>query len=147
MPIKRNYNRSVLSFEQSVSKFNRTDKTAQRIPRNHPEDDLQMVCVKWFDAQYPQYGLLLHHSPNGGKRNAREAARFKRMGVRAGFPDLQLLVANQGYNGLFTELKAGKGTQSDSQKVFQAILEAQGYKYVVIRTLDQFQQEIENYLK
>lgn len=90
---------------------------------------------------------MLHHSPNGGKRNAREAARFKRMGVRAGFPDLQLLIASQGYIGLFLELKAGKGTQTDSQKQYQSTLQAQGYKYVVIRTIEEFQAEVESYIK
>lgn len=147
MPIKRNFNRSTLTIEQRLSKFNRTDKTAKRTPRTHPEDDLQEICVKWFDLAHPKLSLLLHHSPNGGKRNAREAARFKRMGVRAGFPDLQLLIPNQGYAGLFLELKAGKGVQSDNQKEYQSVLEAQGYKYVVIRTLEQFQTEVENYTK
>ena len=33
-------------------------------------------------------GLVAWHTPNGGKRNAVEAARFKAMGVRPGVSDL-----------------------------------------------------------
>lgn len=47
----------------------------------HLEDKLQKACVKWFDYAYPKYRLTLHHSPNGGKRNSIEAAKFKQMGV------------------------------------------------------------------
>ena len=109
----------------------------RRKPR-HDEEDLQIACVRWFDLQYPQYRNLLHHSPNGGKRNVREAARFKAMGTRAGFPDLLLLVPRQPYNFLAIEMKASKGRQSDNQKQMQADMEAQGGIYVVCRSLDEF---------
>jgi hypothetical protein len=33
-------------------------------------------------------GLVAWHTPNGGKRNAVEAARFKAMGVRSSVSDL-----------------------------------------------------------
>jgi hypothetical protein len=88
----------------------------------------------------------LHHSPNGGKRNAIEAAKFKAMGVRSGFPDLILCVARGGYHGLFVELKTAKGRQTDSQKYFQKALEAQGYKYVVVRSIDEFRRIVTQYM-
>ena len=37
----------------------------------------------WLDRRQ----ILYTHIPNGGLRNAREAASFKRMGVKAGVPD------------------------------------------------------------
>lgn len=43
--------------------------------------------------------------PNGGKRNAKEAARFKLQGVKAGVSDLFLALPCGGYNGLWIELK------------------------------------------
>ena len=112
----------------------------------HAEDDLQMQCVRWFQLQFPQLSRLLHHSPNGGKRNAREGARFKQMGTQAGFPDLILLVAANGYHALMLELKTRTGRQQDSQKDYQKRVEEQGYRYVVIRSFDQFQQEVNTYL-
>ena len=117
----------------------------------HNEEKLQEVCVKWWDLTFnsqPKIQVLLHHSPNGGFRNPREAARFKRMGTRAGFPDLLLCMksGNGKYIGLFIELKAGKNTQTDLQKLYQQAVEAQGYKYVVVRSYDQFKEEIKSYL-
>lgn len=115
--------------------------------QGHAEDDLQMQCVRWFRLQYPQWARLLHHSPNGGKRNAREGARFKQMGTQAGFPDLILLVASQGYHALLLELKTRTGRQQDSQKEYQQLAEAQGYRYVVIRSLEAFMDEVNTYMK
>ena len=115
--------------------------------QGHAEDDLQMQCVRWFRLQYPQLARLLHHSPNGGRRDAREGARFKQMGTQAGFPDLILLVASQGYHALLLELKTRTGRQQDSQKEYQQLAEAQGYRYVVIRSLEAFMDEVNTYMK
>ena len=43
----------------------------------------QEVIIEWADL----HGLPLFHIPNGGKRNAAEAAHLKRQGVRAGVPE------------------------------------------------------------
>lgn len=121
-----------------------TGKTRKR--QGHAEDDLQMQCVRWFRLQFPKLARLLHHSPNGGRRDAREGARFKQMGTQAGFPDLILLVAANGYHALMLELKTRTGRQQDTQKEYQQLVEAQGYKYVVIRSLEQFITEVKQYL-
>lgn len=113
----------------------------------HEEDDLQMQCVTWFRYQYRNYAMLLHHSPNGGRRDAREGARFKQMGVVAGFPDLILCVARGGYHGLFIEMKSRTGRQEQSQKVMQTLLEKEGYKYVLCRSLLEFMNIINNYMQ
>lgn len=113
----------------------------------HIEDNLQRSCVQWFSLQYREYANLLHHSPNGGKRNMIEAARFKAMGVRAGFPDLILCIARQGYHGLFIELKTEKGKQSKYQRFWQINLEEQGYRYEVARSIENFQTIINDYLQ
>lgn len=113
----------------------------------HIEDSLQKACVTWFSYQYPEHAKLLHHSPNGGKRNAIEAAKFKAMGVRAGFPDLILCMARHGYHGLFIELKTAKGRQSENQKYYQCVLEEQGYCYEVVRSIEEFKQVICDYLE
>ena len=114
--------------------------------QGHAEDDLQMQCVTWFRLQFPKFARLLHHSPNGGRRNAREGARFKKMGVQPGFPDLVLLVASQDCHALFIELKSATGRQEDSQKEYQALVEAQGYRYALVRSFDEFKKLIENYM-
>jgi hypothetical protein len=118
------------------------------------ESKLQQACVKWFRMQYQD--LLLFAVPNGGSRNALEAAKMKREGVTAGVADLCLLkfkreivggIEFTKYHGLFIEMKYGKGVQSYSQKEFEAYCTKHGYKYVVCRTFDEFRATIENYLK
>lgn len=114
---------------------------------SHKEEDMQLQCVKWFDYQYPKLKLHLHHSPNGGKRDEREGARFKAMGTRAGFPDLILLLPNNFYPFMGIELKTDKGSQSERQKEYQKSFEVIGAKYVVVRSLEDFMREINQYLK
>lgn len=102
------------------------------------EERLQIECVRWFDMQYPEYRLLLHHSPNGGWRTAAEGSIFKRMGVRAGFPDIVLLLPTDEYTLLAIEMKADKGSQRPSQKEWQRVAEKYGIHYEVCRSFDEF---------
>jgi len=113
----------------------------------HIEETMQQQCVTWFDYQYPSLKLRLHSSPNGGKRNIREGARFKAMGVRAGFPDLILLHPNNFYPFMGIELKTEKGRQSEHQKEYQKMFEEIGAKYVIVRSLDDFMREIKSYME
>lgn len=113
----------------------------------HEEENMQIDCVKWFDYQYPKLKLNLFHSPLGGKRDKREAARFKAMGARKGFPDLLLLYPNKFYPCMGIELKTESGRQSEEQKEYQRIFEIIGAKYIVVRSLEEFIAEVNNYLK
>ncbi len=115
----------------------------------HEEDNLQMNCVQWFNLCYPKLIKALHHSPNGGKRNAIEGARFKRMGVRAGFPDLALYYPTEECYVLFIEMKttSKSSTQKVNQKEYEEYLNSKGYKYVICRSFDEFRQIIKDHLK
>lgn len=112
----------------------------------HEEDSLQIACVRWFDLQYHWLSWALFHVPNGGSRNRIEAAKFKAMGVRAGVPDLILLHRSGAYSYLALELKAGKNTQTANQKTYQSKMEADGGKYAVIRSIDDFIETVNEYL-
>lgn len=115
----------------------RTLNNKTRRKPSHKEDDLQIACVKWFKYQYPN--ILIHHSPNGGRRNLIEAKRFKDMGVKSGFPDLFIAMPSGAYHGLFCELKDGKkGRVSDNQKEVIAYLSDNNYKTEVVRSLEDF---------
>ena len=113
----------------------------------HDESQLQQSCKRWFDLQYSDLSKLLIAIPNGGKRNKIEAAIMKLEGIVSGAPDMALLVGRSGYNNLFIELKTEKGRQSESQKAWQKDAEKYGSKYVIIRSVDQFIETINNYLK
>ena len=113
----------------------------------HEEDKLQQSCIRWFDYQHPKLSLLLHHSPNGGLRSKVTGAILKSEGALAGVADLFLSVPNRFYHGLYIEMKKPKGRQQESQKLFQQAVEAQGYKYALCYSLDEFITIINEYLK
>lgn len=131
---------------------------------NHEESILQQQCVAWFRAQYPQYAMLLIHPINEGSGHStidrRRQGIHKAEGAVAGVPDLiffmsaeyrKLMPSNRieliiPYNGLGVEFKTLKGKQSQEQKDFQKIFEAAGYKYIVIRSFEEFKDEINDYI-
>jgi hypothetical protein len=85
--------------------------------RANPEAILQEGIVAGLRLGLP-HGWEVVHVPNGGKRSKWEGAMFKRMGVRAGFPDVIILgrrnvdwestgVSDLTYGVWFLEIKAG----------------------------------------
>lgn len=113
----------------------------------HEEERLQIACVKWFDLQYPEYRMMMHHSPNGGYRTAAEARIFKAMGTRAGFPDLVLLRPKNGFSLLGIEMKTDKGKLSGYQKEYQEFFQKNGMEYKVVRNLDEFMAIVTDWMK
>lgn len=114
--------------------------------RGSPEGKIQSQCVAWFWNEYPEYRGLLFHIPNEGNRESKtDGAYRKALGLVAGVSDLMLLVARGSYHGLCIEMKTEIGRQSDVQKEWQLKAEKQGYKYILVRSLDAFQVEIRKY--
>ena len=107
----------------------------------HIESELQRSCKKC------KLSRLCFAVPNGGARNAREAAIMKGEGVTAGVADMIILIPRKGYGCLCIEFKTKDGKQSASQKLWQADAEAHGNKYVVVRSIDEFVKEVRDYLK
>lgn len=104
--------------------------TPAQMARSGSEDGEQLAIMCWCALNLKQYPELrwLHHSPNGGFRNQREAAKFKAMGVKRGFPDLTLPIRRKQYAGLYIELKKIKGgVVSNEQAEWKTHLNEQGY--------------------
>lgn len=130
----------------------------------HEESNLQIQCVRWFRGEYPELAMLLTHPINEGSGNtSRDRMRqgiHKDEGTKAGVPDLLFFmpaeyrwpVPTDGTewiitdNGLGIEFKTAKGKQSQEQKDFQKMFEAAGYKYIIVRSLEEFQQEMNEYI-
>ena len=112
----------------------------------HIESELQRSCFLYFRYNHPKMARLFFAVPNGGYRNAREAAIMKAEGVTAGVADALLLVPRGDFHGLCIEFKTAAGRQSEHQKQWQADAEKQGYRYEIIKNLDTFIATIENYL-
>lgn len=123
----------------------KVNSQTKRSNPKHDESKLQIVCITWFRLQYPEY--VLFAIPNGGFRNGKEAKILKAEGVLAGVADLFLMFPNNGYMGMFIEMKFGKGKQSDFQITFQENAEKQGYKYVIANSLESFMEEVNSYIK
>lgn len=110
---------------------------------NFEEHRIQSSFVEWFRFAYPKHVLL--SIPNGAKLAGNEVQRAKawkrleREGAIPGAADLFLAVRTPAFGGLWIETKTEKGTQSKAQKEFQRRVTADGYGYVICRSLQQFQ--------
>jgi hypothetical protein len=114
--------------------------------RRHLEDAEAFSLMSWAAVTFYQgepIATHLIHFPAGGKRNAREAGRLRRMGMKAGYPDyiLDIMRPEEGTNrmlgGLRLELKAPREllgrapTTTDLQIEQINRLTLQGYRAVV----------------
>lgn len=122
-------------------------KNKSRKKYRNDEHKLQVSMVNWFRLQYPSMRHNLFAVPNGGRRDAATGRILKDEGVLAGVSDLILLKSNQHYGALLIETKTKKGTQRESQKEWESKITADGYKYVVVRSLDDFIKEVDDYFK
>lgn len=114
----------------------------------HIEDTEQMWLFDWAllqSGKYPELSLMFH-IPNGGKRDVREAARFKRMGVKPGVPDIFLPVPRGKFHGLFIEMKAPKGKTSEYQEQWLSELAAKGYDTAVCFGFEEARKKILEYI-
>ena len=96
-----------------------------RTPKNEAEH--QMNVFAWSQIHRDEYPVLelLHHIPNGGRRDRIEAAHLKQQGVKPGVPDLCLPVARGGYHALYIELKTETGRATADQKWWGEQLQGQ----------------------
>lgn len=114
-----------------------------------PEGKIQATCYQYFWNNYPQYRGLYFAIPNENTRadsNAITGAIRRSMGVYHGVADTLMLIPRGQYHGLCIEYKDEKGRQSEHQKTWQKLVEAQGYRYEVIRTEEEFKSLVESYL-
>lgn len=116
--------------------------------RIQEESKLQARCFTWCWNEHPETRRLLFHVENEGTHsNKIDGARRKAMGLVAGVADLLLLIARGRWHGLCIEMKTPEGYQRPEQKEWQALVEAQGYRYEVVRTKEDFQHLIDEYLE
>lgn len=113
------------------------------------EDTEQIMVFQWAamrEGMYPELRWL-HHCPNGGNRNAREATKFKQMGVKAGVSDICLPFPHGKYCGLYVEMKYGNNKLMNSQKEFLRDMAAAGHFVATCYSAEAAIGVIEEYLK
>lgn len=100
---------------------------------------LQSQCHLWHWNNFPaERGLL--HANNNNSYNAIKGNQNKALGVVKGVADMEYCK-----NGktLFLELKTEAGSQSPEQRQFQALVEREGFIYLIIRSFEEFREAIE----
>lgn len=97
------------------------------------EAKIQMAFMEWIKLELPQIFPFVHHSPNGGKRSIKEGSLFKKMGTKAGMPDIQILIPVGNCPGMFIEFKSAKGELTEKQKEMLDLLRSKKYYCIVCR--------------
>ena len=119
------------------------------------EEDEQMAVFDWATMLEPKYPKLrlLSASMNGILTDARFGAKLKRLGRKAGFPDLFLPVRGlnaRGYYGapgLLIEVKRRiGGVVSKVQEAWHQALRAEGYRVEVAYGAEAVKEIIREYL-
>ena len=136
----------------------------------HLESDMQQEIVSLLDSifrvKYKAYCIDLGDGPvcpirsnknegkivdEDGKYDRRTAMikgrRNKRMGMKAGIPDLELLIPKGEYHGLLIELKTQIGRVSKVQNKWLIYLQNQGYQAIVCRSVKDAVQAVANYME
>jgi hypothetical protein len=103
--------------------------------RSAPVDEktIHVSVYEWLCLVLP--GALIWHVPNGGKREPREAAKLKKMGVVPGATDLMILAA--GYPLLCLEIKTQAGRLTADQHDFHLRVRKNGGKVSTVRGIDE----------
>jgi hypothetical protein len=94
------------------------------------EAQIQCDIVKWLQS----HGFYFFSVPNEAMgRSTVAQMQLVSMGLRRGVADMVVLVPP---GVIFLEVKAQDGKQSDHQVKFQTRVEAMGYKYHIVRSVD-----------
>lgn len=106
--------------------------------RGAPEAKVQRAIIRYLKVQFP--GIVINASPGGAKlhgdpqQRERAMLRLIGLGLQPGWPDLEAFWRGQAW---FFEVKAGDGRVREAQRAVGAMLEAQGFRWAVVRSVDE----------
>ncbi|WP_412506172.1 VRR-NUC domain-containing protein [Roseovarius sp. SYSU LYC5161] len=113
-----------------------------RAPKSDREGPVHRAILQYLRHALPA-DALVHHSPNeldmAGSEAARQIAKARKMGTRAGWPDLEIIWCGRAY---MLEVKAPRGRQSPDQRAVANDLERAGAEYAVVRSIEEVQHVI-----
>lgn len=112
-----------------------------------PEAVEQETFMKWLAVAYPRVYELTYAVPNG-RTSAKEGAKYKRLGAKAGYPDVNVDFPVSPYHGLRIEFKRRDGgVLSELQESWLERLSAKGYAACVACGWEEGKKIVEDYLK
>lgn len=106
------------------------------------EARLQQECYEWFHNTYPDLRGLLCYNLNNSK-NKIDGNQNKAKGLQPGRSDMVFYYNTKAHH---IELKLPGGRQSKAQKEWQELIESQGFRYYIARTVDEFKSTINGIL-
>jgi hypothetical protein len=107
------------------------------------EDKLQAEIYQYYHNKYctkfNDQPHVIFSVPNGAHVSKQQAMKLKATGLVSGVSDLIIIQPNR---CIFVELKIEKGKQSESQIAFQKKVEALGFEYYIVKSLQHFKEII-----
>ena len=100
--------------------------------QNRPEEALHRAVAQLLDAALPPDAVWCH-VPNGGARSKAEAGILKALGVKPGWPDIQIIWRKR---VIMIELKPAKGYLSEAQKTMHGRLILAGAIVATCRSVE-----------
>lgn len=112
------------------------------------ESQIQQSCIRWFQVAHANLWSdgVLFHVANERKCTQWQGKKLKLEGVVKGVADLCLALSRHGFNALYIEMKKPGNYQSKEQKEWQSGVERHGNKYVVCKSLDEFEKIVTEYI-
>ena len=95
----------------------------------------------------------MHHSPNEGRHHVAYRSKQKKLGVTAGWPDLEIYIPRSGWFNaeawapIFLEVKTAKGVISKNQGRVIKGLAAIGCYVSVVRSIDEAQEVLSDLVR
>ena len=106
------------------------------------EYEIHISICQWLAFALPSDSLV-HHSPNEGRHHVAYRAKQKKLGVTAGWPDLEIYIPRSGWLDaeawapIFLEVKTANGVISKNQGRGIKSLAAIGCYVSVVRSIDE----------
>lgn len=107
------------------------------------EHSIHATIADWLNLHARMMQFQWVHIPGGGHMSPAMGARRKRLGARAGTPDLCIVF--QGGRLLWLEVKTAKGKLSPSQREFRGECYRLEIPYAVVRSVEDVEKALRIY--
>lgn len=106
---------------------------------------MQIACADYLRYQYPH--VLWCHIGNERHTSPARGAKLKKMGVKAGMPDILIFHTDgRGHHGVAIELKIKPNKLTKAQKEVLNDLSAQGWVTAVVEEFCGFKKLVDSWL-
>ena len=119
------------------------------VSRSTAEQSFHIAVAEYLNLALPSHTTWTTFPAGGGGQ--RRGQFLKAMGLRAGWPDIQILVRDTAFDSarpmvrfIGLELKAGNGVESKSQKICHSLIRNAGGIIYTVRSLEEIYDALVN---